>query len=106
MYYKKSSPSLRASLTLSLVNLAASLLRAAISRGNSWTTTITITTTTTTTISCTITITTISCIMATKSNLGKGVRKHFMLTSLATNLSEQSSEAGHLSQIKVIITFS
>ena len=101
MYYKKSSPSLRASLTLSLVNLAASLLRAAISRGNSWMTTITITT-----ISCTITITTISCIMATKSNLGKGVRKHFMLTSLATNLSEQSSEAGHLGQIKVIITFS
>ena len=37
-----------------------------------------------------------------KSNLGKGVCKHFMLSGLAANLGEQGAEAGHLRGVKVI----
>ena len=41
-------------------------------------------------------------IILMKSNLGKGVCKHFMLSGLAANLGEQGAEAGHLGGVKVV----
>ena len=53
-------------------------------------------------ITTTTTIFLIITIILMKSNLGKGVCKHFMLASLTADLSEQGTESGHLGGGKVV----